>query len=431
MHLTQRSLILAALAGALQIGALWLELPALGRLALLVLLLLLAGLLVEALTRGRRRPQVAVTAPATELGRPAEIRVQLTNACRELQPVEYLPSLPAACRGDTQPRAVQVPPGATMIDAYPLFPERLGRLPVPALLARVQGRYGLAWWRTAFATGAELTVRPGFLSDDERRRATAGGGTTVLVKPGSGTELLQLRPFRSGDPPRAIDWRATARTGALVSRDYGQEEHLEIILAVDAGRYSGLGLDGLDRLGQYAHVAARFAERAVLAQDRVGLVVYAQRVLAARPPARGAGALHAIRELLTDVRAAEEESDVVAAALEIRRLARVRSLVVLFSDLDDPRGSGALARALALLRPQHVVLVAGLASAAVTELSRRLPRRRAQAYLGLAADLRTDNLHDTLAQLRLQAVPAVLAPPAGYERAVLAAYDALRQRRRI
>ena len=203
------------------------------------------------------------------------------------------------------------------------------------------------------------------------------------------------------------------------------------MLAVDAGRHSRLGIDGNDRLGHYAHVAARFAERAAIAEDRVGLMVFADRVLVRLAPARGMIAVRAVRDALAGIEAVEAESDLVGAALEIRRLTRVRSLVVLFTDVDDPRGSGQLSRAVSLLRPLHQPLVAGLRSAQIDGLSRLPPVRRAQAFAGLAADTYADAQTDTVARLRLLGVPAVVAPPAGYERAVLATYDNLRSRRRV
>ena len=108
-------------------------------------------------------------------------------------------------------------------------------------------------------------------------RPVAGesAGETPRRLPGVGVELLQLRDYVSGDALSRIDWKATARRGSLVSREYSEAQHLEILLVIDAGRGSRVRAGALDRLGLYANVAARLAEHAVSIEDRVGLLVYA------------------------------------------------------------------------------------------------------------------------------------------------------------
>jgi len=431
VHLTQQSLSLAALAGFAEIAGLWSERPLLCRVGAILLALLLLGLLVEFAERARRVPRVRLAVAPISLGDEGTVEVDADNMTAASLRMEYVPAIPLAARGSLQARPLTVPARGTASDRYGLRPLRLGRHALPHLRTRILGRFALAWWPRLIDAPGTMVVRPAFLSSDERRRATTRGVGQPLVMAGSGTELLQLRPYRSGDPPRSIDWRATARAGELVSREFALDQHLEILLALDAGRQSRLGIDGNDRLGHYAHVAARFAERAAIAEDRVGLMVFADRVLVQIAPARGAAAVRNVRDALAGVEAMAAESDLVNAALAIRKLARVRSLVVLFTDLDDPRGTGQLSRAVSLLRPLHQPLVAGLRSAAIGTVSRIRPVRRAQAYAGLAADAYDDAQTDTVARLRLLGVPAVLALPDGYERAVLATYDGLRSRRRI
>ena len=95
-----------------------------------------------------------------------------------------------------------------------------------------------------------------------------------------------------------IDWKATARRGSLIAREYSEAQHLEILVVIDASRASRVRAGELDRLGLYANVAARLAEHAVSAEDRVGLLVYAERTLAACLPDRGVRAVTRLRHAL-------------------------------------------------------------------------------------------------------------------------------------
>ena len=73
------------------------------------------------------------------------------------------------------------------------------------------------------------------------------------------------------------------RAGSLVTREYSEDQHLDVLVAVDPGRLSRLRCGALDRFGLYGNIAARLAEVATQHDDRIGLIVYADRVLSIRP----------------------------------------------------------------------------------------------------------------------------------------------------
>src|SRR5207244_2832953 len=81
-----------------------------------------------------------------------------------------------------------------------------------------------------------------------RPRGLAGGARPRRVA-GAGAELHQLRGYVRGDPLARIDWKATARAGALVTREFSEDQHLDILVAIDAGRFSRVRAGALDRLG--------------------------------------------------------------------------------------------------------------------------------------------------------------------------------------
>jgi len=69
-----------------------------------------------------------------------------------------------------------------------------------------------------------------------------------------------LRAYVRGDPLARIDWKATARTRRLITREFSEDQHLDVLVAIDAGRLSRVRAGRLDRFGLYANVAARMAE---------------------------------------------------------------------------------------------------------------------------------------------------------------------------
>jgi uncharacterized protein (DUF58 family) len=276
-----------------------------------------------------------------------------------------------------------------------------------------------------------MQVLPDILRDSERSIGALARGTVPMQRAGSGSEVLQLREYQPGDPPRAIDWKASARRRRLISRDFSEDQHLEILIALDAGRASGLAAADSDRLALYANVAARLAQRATLLDDRVGLLVYADRPLAALAPGRGVAALSRLRACLAQIAVQPGDSNPALAAMRIRSLVRQRSLIVMLTDLDDGAASGQLRAAMRLLLPKHLPFIAAVTSERVAALANATAEQVLDVYRSLAAQEYCHMRAANLATLRALGVAAVSAAPAELDQAVLAAYRSFRQRRRV
>lgn len=433
MSLRQNALALAVLTVLMAIVGDWSGDPGLARLWYLSLALLLLGLAYEGWLVMRTGLGVAIraTKPRAILGRPASLQMTFTHRLARTLTLEIAPDPPATVEMDGEVRTLLVPAGAGTNMSLTATPRRLGQQSWPALRARVAGPLGLAWWTRPLPAQFTLSVAPDLLRDDAERAGAAGTGTRSRSLLGAGGEVLQLREYRPGDPQHVIDWKATARSNRLVSRDFSEDQHLEIVLAIDAGRASALRAGDLDRFGHYANIAARFAEHAVAHDDQVGLVIFADRPLASIAPGRGIGTVARIRALLAAAQPTAAESNPLNAVLRIRTLVRHRSLVVLLTDLDDATVAGQLASAARLLLPKHLPLVAGLASPEAQALARGQGSSWLGPYEALAAQEYCARLARNAAALRALGAPTLLAMPNQMERAVFDAYAEFRLRRRV
>jgi len=248
---------------------------------------------------------------------------------------------------------------------------------------------------------------------------------------GAGAELHQLRSYIQGDPLARIDWKATARARRLVTREFSEDQHLDILVAIDAGRFSRARAGRLDRFGLYANVAARFAELATPNDDRIGLMVFSDRSLAACAPARGLPAVTGIRRALEQVSVESAESDPIAAAVRIRGMLKHRSLIVLLTDLDDANAANPLARAVRLLSPPHLVVVAGVRSPEIAKFADGEAREWSDPWVALAAQEHEARAALQRSLLRRLGAPVIAASEELLERAVLAEYETLRRARRV
>src|SRR5687767_14977968 len=272
MHFARRGYLLIALTALLAIAGTWSDEPAFATAWLFPAFLLCAGLALEAwYARGTQLRFRMALDERLKLGRPAKAAFAFAhNRGRDVE-VQYARALPAALRQTEDVRHVVVPPEAEWRDDLELVPLRLGTHRFEAIPARVLGRLALAWWSRELGSGAPFSVAPDSVPRGARAIAGESAGETPRRLPGNGVELLQLRPYVSGDALSRIDWKATARHGSLIAREYSEAQHLEILIVVDASRASRVRSGVLDRLGLYANVAARLAEHAVSVEDRVGL----------------------------------------------------------------------------------------------------------------------------------------------------------------
>jgi uncharacterized protein (DUF58 family) len=115
----------------------------------------------------------------------------------------------------------------------------------------------------------------------------------------------------------------------------------------------------------------------------------------------------------------------------VRRLLKHRGLIVLLTDLDDANVAAELARAVRLLAPPHLVLVAGVQSAEIGALARRVASDWQDPWVALAAGEHEARASAQRLLLKRLGAPVVAAAPERLEQAVFREYQALRRARRV
>jgi uncharacterized protein (DUF58 family) len=432
MHLRLNALTFAVLTALVAILGAWSGDPQLANLWLLPLALLLLGLAYEAWTVSRSELSLAINAGEQGvLGRVTSLQLQLRQDLGRSTLVELAPAAPDAIEIDTNIRLVTVPVDDVASVDLRTTPRKLGVHAWPSMHARIAGPLGLAWWSRRLEPSYTMKVMPELLRDGARRIGAVSGGVRTRSLLGAGAEVLQLREYRAGDPQNLIDWKATARRDQLISRDFTEDQHLDIVIAIDVGRASALRAGELDRLGHYVNLAARFAEHAVAQDDRVGVVLFADQPVATLAPGRGIGTVLRIRQMLGAAGSKLAESNPLNAALRIRSLVRHRSLVVMLTDIDDATVAGQLASAARLLLPKHLPLIAGLSSPEAESLRTAPAHSWLDPYESLAAQEYCSRLERNARALRALGAPALVTRPEHMERAVFEAYAEFRNRRRI
>src|SRR5947207_736712 len=162
-------------------------------------------------------------------------------------------------------------------------------------------------------------------------------------------EFSEVRLYQPGDEIRTIDWNVTARTGVPHVKRYAEERELTVMLVVDASASTVFGSVRQTKSALAAELGAVLAFSAITNNDKVGLVIFTDRIELALPPRKGTHhVLRVIRELLS-VRPAGRGTDIAAALEHLARVTKRRCVVFLVSDFLDVD----CRRALRMARRRH------------------------------------------------------------------------------
>ena len=150
---------------------------------------------------------------------------------------------------------------------------------------------------------------------------------------GQGVEFDEVRPYIPGDDVRTIDWNVTARTGEPYIKRYSEERELTILFLVDVSGSQGYGSVRRSKMELAAEVTALLALTAIRNQDKVGLVLFSDRIVKYIPPRKGRDSvMRLVREVLAAEDDAQGGTDIAAALRFLNGVQKRRAVVFLVSD---------------------------------------------------------------------------------------------------
>jgi uncharacterized protein (DUF58 family) len=164
----------------------------------------------------------------------------------------------------------------------------------------------------------------------------AGQGAYHSRFKGRGMAFSESRAYAAGDDPRRIDWNATARRGDdLFVKQFVEERELTLLIAVDLSGSMSVGSRARAKRAIAAEAAALLAFSALRNHDKVGLLLFSDRVERLVRPKKGrAHVLRLIREILA-TKPHGKKTDLPAAVETLTHLSKQRAIVALISDFTE------------------------------------------------------------------------------------------------
>lgn len=189
--------------------------------------------------------------------------------------------------------------------------------------------------------------------------------THVQQRRGEGLDFHQLREYRVGDTFRQIDWKATARSQKLISKEFQEERDQQVIFLIDSGRRMLAKDDELSHFDHVLNTVLLLGYVALRQGDAVGYMT-CEPDPKWMQPRKGRSTITTLSRNLYDLQPRPVATDFWHAATNLAKRQKRRALIILVTNIRD-EDSQELHKALDLLRQRHLVILASLVEDVITK----------------------------------------------------------------
>ncbi|MBU0468001.1 MAG: DUF58 domain-containing protein [Candidatus Omnitrophica bacterium] len=170
---------------------------------------------------------------------------------------------------------------------------------------------------------------------------------------GQGIEFDEVREYQMGDDIRTIDWNVTARTGIPHIKKFVEERELVVMIMVDVSRSSKFATEGVLKNQLAAEISSLLALSAIRNNDKVGLIVFTDKIEKFIPPRKGTKhVLRVIREVLY-FKPENNKTNINHALDYLNKVTTRKTISFLISDYLTDEGQDSLKKSLSAANKRH------------------------------------------------------------------------------
>lgn len=236
-------------------------------------------------------------------------------------------------------------------------------------------------------------------------------GIKRIRRAGNNTEFEQIKDYVQGDEYRNINWRASARRNQLMVNVYQDERSQQIFNLIDKGRVMQQAFDGMTLLDYAINASLVLSYVAVRKDDKAGLMTFNEDLDEFLQAAKSSTQMQNILEALYAQETDFGETDYSALLVNVNRLIRKRSLLVLYTNFT---GLNSLQRQLPYLRQlnqRHRLLVVFFADDELSEFIRQHPGDSEEYYQQVIAEKISREKQLIVTTLQQQGILSLLTTP--------------------
>lgn len=372
-----------------------------------------------------------ITAPA--LGNTTEIELSVLQGGKQLLFCRLLDNLPAAFLESPDWQPLTAYPGIPAKLRYTLSPRARGDHATGNLYLRYRSGVGLIERWAVADLPQTVRIYPAVRPLEEQSLFLARTRQVELQlrkqrQRGHGREFESLRDYLEGDDLRDVCWKASARRGALVSKQHQIERSQPVWLMIDAGRLLQARVGNYTKLDYATTTALAMSQLALVSGDRVGLLAYGRDTQQVLAPARGRTHLRLMMESLALVHSEPSEADHLRATVTLNRLQPRRSLVLWLTDLAETSMRPEIVDGAAQLMRRHLVLLVAIEQRDLKRIAATRPENPKQMFECAAAQELVHWREVLLARLRQRGALTLETYPEDMTASVLNRYLEIKEK---
>lgn len=312
---------------------------------------------------------------------------------------------PATFQAEDPQTKLSIAPGQKLTYDYFLTPHERGEEYFRATFLRLNCPFGLAQKQIRLDTEQPVKVYPNILALREfqllnqKGRLREAGVRKSRLK-GMGTEFESLRDYSEGDDFRKVDWKATARRGKVIVREYEVERNQAVIICIDCGRHMMAEIGGVRKLDLVLDSILMLIQSAIQAGDNVGLIAYGADIIRYISPKKGQRQLGVLLNAVYNLVAEPVESDPIRAFSYLSSRHKRRSLMINFTAVEDRDQARDVIQSFGTFSRNHIALLANINDPRFREILRNEPEDAVSMFKFASAHFLTDERRQAATMLR-------------------------------
>jgi len=312
--------------------------------------------------------------------------------------------------------AHRLQPHGTCRIVYHLRPTRRGVYGFGRIRVFVSTVLGLVQRRFTCDRPVDVKVYPSYLMLNRYELLAMSNNLTELGikrirRAGNNTEFEQIKEYVQGDEYRSINWMASARRNQLMVNVYQDERSQQIFNLIDKGRVMQQAFKGMTLLDYAINASLVLSYVAVRKEDKAGLMTFNEDLDEFLQAAKSSTQMQNILETLYAQETDFGETDYSALLINVNRLIRKRSLLVLYTNF---AGLNSLQRQLPYLRQlnqRHRLLVVFFADEEISEFIDQKPLDSEEYYQQIIAEKISREKQLIVTTLQQQGILSLLTTP--------------------
>jgi uncharacterized protein (DUF58 family) len=365
---------------------------------------------------------------------PVELTVMNTGESTSL--FHIVDSPPIDFTGAARTITLRLPPKREVLQTYSLKSYRRGSFAFGAVYYRITGPLGLIQRQGKVDLPQGVQVLPDMSGEGSHdlQLALAGAfhaGRRKAMRRGEGSEFESLREHQRDDDFRHIDWKASAKRGKLISRQYETERDQRLMILLDTGRLMSPKIGSYRKLDYAINASVHLAQIALHKGDWVGYAIFNDELRAFAEPKKGQAQMSHLVRNLTSLQPTRLESDYAGIFHHVLKRCSRRTLIVCFTDLGDAQSAETLLQAALPLMPRHLPVIVTVSNSEVLAVTKKPPENEFEVYRHVAAMEIWNDYQRTLRGLRSRGVATVSVPAQELSTAAINEYLRIKETARL